>query len=109
MSLEITTKKKGLPKQHVLTVRVTEELQQKIRQNAELSNRTITEELTLRLEQSLNRNASRTASFLNLIKAKIDDIELQTGQSWLEDQRTWQLLGEWLTAEMQARKPTPRS
>jgi len=109
MPLEITTKKKGQPKQHVLTMRVSEEVQKKIREIAESSNRTITEELSLRLEQSLNRNASRTASFLNLIKAKIDDIELQTRQSWLEDQQTWQLLSEWLADEMQARKPTGRS
>lgn len=109
MPYEITKTKKGQPKQRVLTVRVTEELEQKIRQNAESSNHTITEELTLRLEQSLNRNASRTASFLNLVKAKIDDVELQTGHSWIEHDQSWRLLRDWLAEEMEARNPSNRA
>ncbi len=106
MPYKITSKKKGQPKQHVLTVRITEELEKKIRQNAESSKRSITEELTLRLEQSLDRNAARTTSFLDLIRTKIGDVELQTKQSWLEDEQTWRILRDWLVDEIDRRNPT---
>jgi len=92
-----------------LSIRTSVDLRSKLQNSLEESGRSLTQEVEMRLEKSFQTDefvgGQRNAAFLNLLGAGVRDIELSTGQSWLEDGETWLKVAEQVVGLIEARKP----
>jgi uncharacterized protein (DUF1778 family) len=95
-------------KRSVLTMRVTDELQEKLVAAAAANNRSLSKEVENRLEGSFGdrpANQRTTDTFLDLIRAAIADVEVRADSSWLSDLTAWSIVKQAIMREVDLRAP----
>lgn len=83
----------GRRKVWMLSIRTTADLKGRLETAAEDAGRSVTQEVESRLTRTLDQEevvgGAVTAAFLNLLGARIRDLEVRTGKSWHSDRFTW--------------------
>jgi hypothetical protein len=95
-------------KRSVLTMRITDELQEKLVAAAAANNRSLSKEVENRLEGSFaDRPVSQrtTDTFLDLIRAAIADVEVRADSTWLSDITAWSIVKQTIMREVDLRAP----
>lgn len=95
-------------KRSVLTMRVSDEVRSRLLLAAEGNGRSLSGEIEYRLEKSFGHGAAasqQTQAFLNLLGARIGDIEARYGASWLCDPKAWAAVKDATLREVDSHAP----
>lgn len=97
-------------KRSILTMRITEELRDKLTALAAANNRSMSKEVESRLEESLRPALGtdrQSEAFLGVVRATIADVEARADASWLTDLEVWSFVKQALNRELDKRAPVP--
>lgn len=91
-----------------LTLRVTEDVRDRLKVSAKQKGRSMTQELEHRLEGSFEEDArvAKTEEFLSFVRHLISNSELKHQASWDKSHDVWQEVRASLIAELESREPS---
>lgn len=96
-------------KRHIITMRVTPAMRERIQEAADESGRSVSQEIESRLEMSFQADqlagGRNTGLLTRLISSSISLIELETGFSWTEDRMTWEAVRGAISRILDSMKP----
>lgn len=82
------------PKRHVVTMRMSDSMRERINAAATTNSRSVSQEIESRLERSLQEETllggSETTLLAKLVASAVALIEIESGKPWNEDRMTWE-------------------